>query len=674
MRHCLTVLPAILTMLICGTVWAQTARPAVHVEVILDSSGSMKDNDPKRLSALGAMIFTDLAADSDRLGLESMRQPRYTLEALSSVATKRSKIRSVAKSIKFTGTTDCAGPLNVASKALKGASDGKKFVIFLSDGACPNSNAGGSEAVRRAALELKRQNVKVFGIGLSSAGEQDLRLMADVTDGEFFRADKASDLPQRFADILGRIVGSEAVNVPIVPGKSSTISLDGYVRDASLIVTGSRPVRVTRATGPDGSKLSLPTKSAPYESGGSNFFVSANGNGAGSHYTVLRIDQPESGEWDFVIDAPRDAKAILIQNYALEPSLDLGAKTVATVGDTSPVRCELKGPDGKTLKDPSFLEKVGVELEVVAPDGKRTKTKMKLANFRFAHDLKIQQSGRYRLRARAFMRSGGLNKQTGYSDLSAIDFDLAFGEGASIDLGTLKAGETSKDYTLSMEFSRLAGEVEVDTQTQKLDGISVAPGKVKISPDKTDCTVRFEVSPDHPGGPVEGLLVMSSQGDDTSIPVRGNVVAITFWERWGETILLVGGGILALLLLLFIFYGFLSPYSFPEEARLNWGNTIERLEKNEVVIREIPKTGSGFYRNAQLSVGGPSSYFPVGGVELVTLEATSSTQVTITAAEGVELMRVNKFDHDKEKPVETGSTGMTSGEIFRAGEIYLRLR
>lgn len=662
---------------------AEEGRPSIHVQLVLDSSGSMKDNDPKRLSSLAGMIFTDLAGPNDWLGVLSMQKDRFVTEELRKAGEERKDLRDSVRELPFSGSTYCARPLEEAARGLAELRQkeprARQFVIFFSDGAC----RGDHEEVRAAAADLANQRVKVFSIGLFGALGQsgvdptaDLRTMAAVTDGEFFQVGKASDLPERFAAILGRIVGSEALPVELRAAQDATAELDGYVYDASFIVTGSgKPVIIDKAAGPEQAPLKLPHR-ANHASSGEGHYVAAFGTGTGQHYSVLRIDEPAAGAWTFKVDGPQDLKGLLIQNYALDPVVEMaGTRDAYPLGEKAEPVAWLRGKDGKPIDDAKFLEKVVFTAYFTDANGRERELELKPdAGGKFRGSVKLDVPGTWLVRARARMKSGGLDKRTEPSKFEVRATKLGLGAGQKpIDLGTIKAGATSKGYPCDLGGSQLPGPVEVEIRLEGIDDVELEKTSAKLTPDAATFEEAFTVQADHAGGPIHGSLVVEHGGQSVTIEVLGEVLPLTFWERWGRLVIAIGVGLLLLVLFIIILRGFLSPHRFPADARLNWGENMDRLKKNEVVIRELRGSDRGFYRNAKLEIGGPDG-FPAGGVRLGELEATGPQQITIRGAEGAVLEKVNKFDESKTSPVEGNQTGIHSGEVYRIGELYLRLR
>lgn len=659
-------------------------RPPVHVEIVLDSSGSMLDNDPGRLSSLAGMIFADLAAPGDLLGVQCMKKDGYTLQSLAPVEQARSRARERIQRLPFHGTTDCAGPLKVAARELEKARQNQKsaqqFVIFLSDGVCPRERPDEAQALLDAAEKLRNDGVRVFSIGLFDEAatqgkdpERDLQNMAAATHGEYFRATQASDLPRRFADILGRIVGSEAQPFAIEPGKATEVELDGYVQDASVIVTTHRrPVRVTRVTAPGGSSLNVPLKNPPFEVLESAFFESAGNNGKDGHYVVLRLNAPRAGTWKFIVDAPADATALVIQNYGLNPVMDL--KPSYRAGQPAKIGLRLNGPEGQEIVDPGFMGKVVASARGTGPDGVIEVPLSVSPEGLLTGQFTPQKAGAWTFVGHVALKTGGLRKTTLPATTQAIDLQLALAaDQGPIDFGRVKAGTASGDFLVDLGASQLVGAYELELKTG-LAGVTVVPSKTSISPENKQVRVKFEVDEGHEGGAVEGQLTLGTSGVFVTVPLTGQVEPISFWERYGKLVIAILAALGLLALVLFVVRGIFGPHNFGPDTRINWGETVERLNKNSLVIREIRGTGSGFYRNARLVFGGPTSFAPADGAPLVTIEAVGPNRLEIRAEGGVELLAVNKFDHEKTKKVEGNTSPMSAGEIYKVGRFFVRVR
>jgi hypothetical protein len=128
-----------------------------------------------------------------------------------------------------------------------------------------------------------------------------------------------------------------------------------------------------------------------------------------------------------------------------------------------------------------------------------------------------------------------------------------------------------------------------------------------------------------------------------------------------------------LALLIWLIYGFIKPNRFPENLKVNWGKPIKRLERNEMPVSEVPRSGRGFYRNAQLWVGGRHCFMGSGLPATARFEATSRRGVSIIAEEGATVERVNKFDREKLEPVTSGSP-VGLGDVYKINDLLFRLK
>lgn len=670
-------------VLIVGLLAAPAAaegRAPIHVQVVLDSSGSMEKSDPRHLSLLAGMIFSDLAGPQDSLGILSMRKGKFVEERLSAIKSRRKQVRDAVRTLPFLGSTFCAEPLHEAAAGLASQAaaepDARQFVIFFSDGECPDP-----DAVREAAVRLRDAKVQVFSIGLFDAGASPeataaLRSIAAITGGEFFGASSAAQLPQHFAAILGRIVGSEAVDLTLEPGADAMAELDGYVYDASLIVTGSGPVVIEKAERPDGTALQVPAK-PNYAITSAAFHVASFDNGYGRHYSVLRIEEPAAGNWKFRVRGPPDVAALLIQNYALDPVVEAAAqKPVFAVGESCEVRAWLRGKGGERITDAKFLERVEFTATIKDPSGKETAVTLKPGkDGMFVGTHPLAMAGKWSLRGRSRMKSGGLDKRSAETAVEARAAKLSLAaDHPPFDLGSVPAGSTSGPHTIDLGGSELPAPVELTLALQGADGVRLEPRKLDAGPQVLQHDVNFTIELDHAGGPLDGQLVVSMGDATVTIAVRGEVIPLSFWERWGRLILTVGIGLLILLVVLFIIHGFVSPHTFPTHLRLEWGETVDRLDKNSIVLSKTPKAKRGFRRNAKVILGGtgPRAFLP-GGAQFAEIEAVGPARYVIRTF-GAPLEEVSRFDAAKTKTLDGSEHPMAEQQIYRVGSQYLRVK
>ena len=157
------------------------------------------------------------------------------------------------------------------------------------------------------------------------------------------------------------------------------------------------------------------------------------------------------------------------------------------------------------------------------------------------------------------------------------------------------------------------------------------------------------------------------------MPIDAAITARSFWNRYKR--LIIGAALLLLLLLLLIWIirGFVSPHRFPADLRVNWGQSLERLDRNAMPLSELPQTRSGFYRNAQLWIGGGRCFIESGWPAYARFEAGSGQAITVHPEEGTEVLRVSKFDSDRREPVAPGSL-VSLGDAYLINDLFVRLK
>lgn len=673
--------------LLLSLVWASPAfaqvhaRAPMHVELVLDTSGSMEDNDRERLSALAGMVFADLAAPNDFLGIQSLQRPNPTLEPLTRVGPERDALRRASRTIQFKGATFCEPPLEVAARELRAERErdaaARQFVIFFSDGLC-------EDAVEDASTGLRDDGVTIFSIGLfddetlsgdDKDHEASLKLMKSITGGEYFRVESARELPNTFARVLGRIVGSEARPVPMSVGETR-IDVDPYVLDAMLVVTHeSSAVRATRLVDPGGKALDIPIKSVPYTSEGSSYFVSAAGVGK-QHYTVLRLEDPTAGPWRLILDGAKGARAVLVQNYALVPVLELDPRRdLVQVGKPVRLRLRLQESSGEWIDDPDFAGRVKAQIEVYADGGTQPdRLKIERNGSAFEAEFTPAEEGVYRFESLASMESG-LNKASKPLEIRATTVELNLvDEHQTLDFGTVKAGDTTKFFTLVFEPPELDMEYPLKLSFSGDERIEIPANKVTITRKDPGFETSFVVNKKHPGGEVSARLDVSFGSSVARVDVHGRVEALTFWEVWGDLVLTIGLGLLMLIVLALLIYGWVSPHSFPANARFVATRNRKRIDDGFQVFRDIPGTGKFFFRNARLKVGGTTAMSIGVDTCIAIFEARGPAGIHLSVTDGFSLEREIKFSDGEFEVIESGEVIVKTDRLYRVDEFYLAVK
>lgn len=180
-----------------------------------------------------------------------------------------------------------------------------------------------------------------------------------------------------------------------------------------------------------------------------------------------------------------------------------------------------------------------------------------------------------------------------------------------LDLGTSKAGgvvcrslplDALQQGAVPFEFRLLrtlpsAHQISLLADNKKYvpgsEPLLLGPGVAKEICLQTDRRALDSIAD---GQPWIELVVITADGEKDLAPVAlfWNVHALSFWERWGSLILIV----LAILLMLFIIYGYVKPYRFPRDLAITFVPEYEDLDTTPQPLAQWRGIGIGFYRNA----------------------------------------------------------------------------
>lgn len=185
----------------------------LSVVLIIDSSGSMVNNDPNNDRIAAAQKVVELLRENDEISVVHFSDRPTVLVPLKKIGTSesRAEISTLLSGIGARGDTDIKGGLENGYAELNKATGGKRFALLLSDGEpdLPHlrNNPRAKEAylndIKNTSLAYKTKGWAVHCIALhqKEAGPV-LRRIAEQTGGEYFFVPEASTLVKFFQSIL----------------------------------------------------------------------------------------------------------------------------------------------------------------------------------------------------------------------------------------------------------------------------------------------------------------------------------------------------------------------------------------------------------------------------------------------------------------------------------------
>ncbi len=216
----------------CGNAQAQFRSDAIDVILVVDNSGSMRDNDPQNIRISAAKLFVDLSSEGDRVGIVSMSGRDHTeiVAGLTSISTWLDRTGMGRRALKD-ALEDLATPTmggTFMGQALRHAYDmldrtepgRRQFVVFLTDGV--------QEVESREVLDEvlgdfeERRFWKVFPIALGDGADFEFlgTEVAGRTGGQAYRASTPEELIGVYTEIFAAIRYNAYVNYISAPANA----------------------------------------------------------------------------------------------------------------------------------------------------------------------------------------------------------------------------------------------------------------------------------------------------------------------------------------------------------------------------------------------------------------------------------------------------------------------
>ncbi|HET9679749.1 MAG TPA: vWA domain-containing protein, partial [Gammaproteobacteria bacterium] len=181
------------------------------VLLVLDNSGSMKQNDPARLTAKAVQGFIARQQPGTRVGILLFADnPRLVAPLTPVTARTRNELLSALEQLNYSGRwTETAEAVERAIYELRvnGRDHALQAIVLMTDGILDTGNAERDQQrmqwLRTSLVpEAQANNIAIFGLAFTEQADfQLLQFLAQQTGGEYFRA----LTPQNIAPVLDQI-------------------------------------------------------------------------------------------------------------------------------------------------------------------------------------------------------------------------------------------------------------------------------------------------------------------------------------------------------------------------------------------------------------------------------------------------------------------------------------
>jgi hypothetical protein len=333
------------------------ATKGIDAVLIMDSSGSMLKNDPKKLRVPAAKLFMSLLGEQDRVGLISFSDAGYPVLRLTHLqGPMQQKALAAADRVSSKGIyTNLHAALRKGKEMLdrEGQPGRDPMLILMSDGRMDVGDAFedhqlSQQVEQEVVAELQAAGIKVYTIAFTEASDLELlELIAEQTDGLFRLARTDRDLHEVFSTIF-----ESAKSPDMLPMEGGEFVVDGSIEEVTIVASKERSdVRIFLES-PDGERLSSGDASEDLK-----WFVS-------HHFDMITLRSPGEGRWKLLFSAGNN-RAYIVTNMALNTNLRGGD---VEAGSSTTVEGWLE-KEGERLTAEAVLTNTEFLVEITEPDG-----------------------------------------------------------------------------------------------------------------------------------------------------------------------------------------------------------------------------------------------------------------------------------------------------------------
>ncbi|MFG1488224.1 vWA domain-containing protein [Oceanospirillum sp. HFRX-1_2] len=349
----------LLTCVLASPAIAADVKP--DVRVLIDTSGSMKHNDPSNLRAPALNLLVDLLPEGSRAGVWTFGTYTNELVPHKDVTGQwrqdaRGRSRDITSSAMF---TDIENALERASyDADRPDSNFDRHIILLTDGLVDISESRNERRKRQENNEsrdsiqfdllpkLKKAGYTIHTVALSDNADKDLMLkLAQRTGGLAAVANNAEELMQLFMQALDRTAPSEQV-----PLENNRFLVDSSINEFTALIFHKPDSQRVFLISPKGERYTSLTHPENvrwhYE----------------SRYDLITVNDPEDGEWLVETEMHPDNRVTVVSDLSLKVS-DVPATLFR--GLSLDIQASVQ-EEGETITRPEFLKIVALEAQQLA--------------------------------------------------------------------------------------------------------------------------------------------------------------------------------------------------------------------------------------------------------------------------------------------------------------------
>ena len=293
---------------------AMTVESNADIRVLIDVSGSMKQNDPRNLRRPALDLLVQLLPTDSRAGVWTFGKYVNMLMPHDTVSTRwrdqSSNKSRLINSVALHTNIGLALEKAIYDGGQKKYSDTQNFntsVILLTDGVVDiNKDPLVNEQERERILETILPQYQAAGIAIhavalsTNADVELLERLAIETDGIFAVAEDAEDLNRIFLRAFDQSSPSDRA-----PLKDNRFLIDSSVEEFTALVFRQAGSEATQIKSPSGQVFN-----ADFDGASLRWFAS-------EAYDLITIQQPEEGEWTINADIDPENRVTIVSDLTL---------------------------------------------------------------------------------------------------------------------------------------------------------------------------------------------------------------------------------------------------------------------------------------------------------------------------------------------------------------------
>jgi uncharacterized protein (TIGR03503 family) len=354
-----TVILLVLVFAAAGLTQASTPEKN-DVRVLIDISGSMRQNDPENLRRPALRMLAGLLQPGTRAGVWTFARWTNNLVPVAEVnAAWKKRAQSLSEQIASPGQfTNIEEVLDKASADWEGqATTHARHLILLTDGMVDVSRQTDENAQSRERIldrllpRLQAAGVQVHTIALSERADHELmQQLAAETGGWYQQVAQADELQRVFLRMFEKVG-----NPDTVPLEDNRFVVDGSVNEATVLLFSK----------PDSPPVVLVSPSG--EAYKDSDLVAGIAWSRDQGYDMITIASPQKGEWVLQADIDPDNRVMIVTDLKLQTS---EIPTHIAAGEMTRVEANLSNR-GKLVTRQAFLRLIDVRAELGAAEGVR---------------------------------------------------------------------------------------------------------------------------------------------------------------------------------------------------------------------------------------------------------------------------------------------------------------